>query len=267
MRELLLIIFIINTFHISTNAQNNDRWNAGSGKKLTGSVVSLICFISTPEENWTDTEKKNAVTEIAESESWLIEQAKQYNADVSFKHSIINDGKDLKFSTIEPGKASGNERVDWIYRTIIKLGYKNSKQAYKKLKRSYKADNIHVILMAKGKGRSYSMRYAKGFNKKKYMLEGMINYHMYLNSAPVPIAAVTSHELLHLYGAWDLYTTYAQTSDRQQKATELYPNDIMLRVDHNLNSLEINNLTAWLIGWNHEKEDLFEWFRPTDFRK
>lgn len=120
--------------------------------------------------------------------------------------------------------------------------------------------------MANGVGRPYSMRYAKGLNKKKYFMEGTIVYNRYANGAPIPVPAVIAHEILHLYGAWDLYATYAQTKDRQYKANELYPRDIMLRVDHNINSLSIGSLTAWLIGWNKKQEDIYEWFRPSDFQ-
>ena len=103
--------------------------------------------------------------------------------------------------------------------------------------------------------------------KKKYFFESLILYQEYNNGAPIPIDAVFSHEILHLYGAWDLYKTYSQTYDRQQLASELYPDDIMLRVDHNLNSLKVEQLTAYLIGWSKTKPENFEWFRPGDFAK
>lgn len=266
-KKLSLIILIIQFLCIPVKAQNNDRWVAGSGKQLNGKVVSLICFISTPENPWLISEKEIALAKIDEGEQWLIKQANTYNADLRINHISLNNGKDIKFDVIEPGKASGKERVDWVYRTMEKLGYSNSKQAYRKLKKKHRADNIHVMLLAKGKGRSYSMRFAKGLNKKKYMLEGVIIYNEYLNGAQTPLHAIYAHELLHIYGAWDLYKTYAQSLERQQKATELFPNDIMLRVDHNINPLEINDLTAWLIGWNQSEEEVFEWFRPSDYSK
>jgi len=259
----LLILSIISS---TMQAQNNDRWRAGSLKELSGDVLFLVCFVSTPNDSWKESEKDEILVKLNESENWLKEQANQYDVNIDFKHSLLNNGDDILFDTIEAGMGIGNERVDWVYRVLKRIGYKNSKQAYRIIKRKHKTDNIAVVIMAKAGGTSYSMRYRKGYDKKKYFIEGTIIFDSYSNEAPMPIPAVIAHETLHLAGAWDLYTTYAQTADRQQKAHELYPDDIMLRVDHSLTNINIDKLTAWLIGWNKNQEDIFEWFRPSDYR-
>ncbi len=154
-----------------------------------------------------------------------------------------------------------------VYRVMQKRGYSNSKQAARKLKRKYDTDNLQVLIFTKGNGRPYALRYANGMNKKKYFLEGVLIYNNYLNAGPVPIQSVAAHEMLHIYGAWDLYNTYSQSKDRQEKARNKWPNDIMLRVDHDITLLEINELTAWLIGWSRYYNEEFEWFRPSDYKK
>lgn len=262
----LILIFISSMLMNSLLAQNNDRWSSGSAKQFIGEVVTLVCFISTPDNDWTDEEKSKAIAGIDEGNMWLMKQSEEYNVDLKISNYIINPEDDIKFDTIESGSGSGKERVDWIYQIVQKLGYRNSKQATKKFKKKY-GDNVHMIVMAKMHGRPYAIRYARGLNKKKYFLEGLIIYNEYYPGVPIPIPAIYAHELLHIYGAWDLYKTYAQTGDRQAKATELYPNDIMLRVDHTLMNLNIDKLTAWLIGWNKQEEELFEWFRPSDYSK
>lgn len=264
-QQISLILLSILT--LSMHAQNKDRWQAGSANNLTGNVLFLVCYISTPGDSWDNQEKDEILNKVRDAENWLTSQSEKFSVGISFENVLLNDGKDIIFDTIEPGLASGKERVDWVFRVLKKLGYKNAKQSYRRIKKQYKTDNIVVLIMSKGVGRPYSMRYAKGYSKKKYFMEGAIIYSSYPNGAPIPIAAVIAHELLHLYGAWDLYSTYAQTIERQQKAQELYPNDIMLRVDHNINPLQINNLTAWLIGWNKNQENIFEWFRPSDYKK
>lgn len=261
-----ITLLILSILTLSMQAQNNDRWRAGSAKELKGKVLLLVCFISTPDNSWDSFEKDEILTKLSEAEKWLATQSNKYNINIDFSQGILNNGEDIIFDTIEAGMGIGNERIDWVYRVMKKIGYKNSKQAYRRIKRKYQADNIAVIIMAKGGGTPYSMRYRKGYDKKKYFMEGTIVYNTYSNGAPMPLSAVIAHELLHLYGAWDLYKTYAQTTDRQQKAQELYPNDIMLRVDHSFNNLSIDNLTAWLIGWNKNQEEIFEWFRPSDYR-
>ena len=257
------IIILLIILGVIANGQNNDRWTAGSSKQLTGNVVNLVCFISTTENPWDERNKVIILKEIESSNDWITDQSKYYNISLNISNEVID--KEVVFDKIQAGTGSGNERVDWIYQTMIKLGYRNSKQAYRKLLKKYSADNIQVIVIANENGRPYSMRYAKGMNRKKYFMEGLILYKNYDNGAKLPIEAVTSHELLHLYGAWDLYKTYAQSKDRERKAYELYPNDIMVRVDHSTQNLNIDKLTAWLIGWNTIEPRDFEWFRPKDF--
>ena len=232
-------LLILSTLISSLQAQNRDRWKAGSAYDLSGNVLFLTCYISPPDNIWKKVEKDEMFNKLLEAELWLSTQASQFGVEIDFDNELLNNGEDIIFDTIEPGLGTGKERVDWVSRILKKLGYRNAKQAYRKINRKYNTDNIVVIIMANGVGRPYSMRYAKGLNKKKYFMEGAIVYNRYPNMAPIPVPAVVAHELLHIYGAWDLYATYAQTKERQQKAHELYPNDIMLRVDHNINSLSI----------------------------
>ena len=258
------VVIILFLFQGTLFCQNSDRWTAGSSNQLVGEVVNLVCFISTSEKHWDESKKTEILKDIESANYWIIEQSKNYNISLDIRNELVL--QEVVFNEISSGTGSGYERVDWIYRTMRKLGFKNSKQAFRKLRRKYNAENIQVILIANVNGRPYSMRYAKGINKKKYYLEGIILYENYDNGAKLPVTAVTSHELLHLYGAWDLYQTYAQSKDREQRAQKLYPNDIMLRVDHTTHNLMIDELTAWLIGWNTTEPENFEWFRPKDYR-
>ncbi len=129
-----IVLLII--FHLSSFSQNIDRWTAGSARQLNGEVASLICFISTPNDNWSESEKDSVLRYIKKSDRWLIDQALSYNVKLNISNYILNNGTDIKFDSIEQGTGSGKERVDWIYNTLQKLGYKNSKKAAKKLKKN-----------------------------------------------------------------------------------------------------------------------------------
>jgi len=247
--------------------QNNDRWNAGSAKQLAGEVVTLIAFISTPDNSWNDKDKEAIIEELVEGETWLSEQAHNWGVDLRFKQYLLNNGNDIVFNKIEKLTAKDKRRGSWVYRTLKKLGYRNSKQAYAELKEKYKCDNFQVIVLANKKGHPYAMRYAKGKSKRKKLVEGLIIFPEFENGVQMTVAATHAHELLHLYGAWDLYEHFAQTLDRHQKAQELYPDDIMLKVDYSITNLNVNKLTAWLVGWNQEEEEIFEWFRPSNYSK
>ena len=248
-------------------AQPNDSWKAGSAYQLHGQSNTVYCFIEIADNPWTETEKTASLLALQEAQSWLVQQAESWNVALSFQNHGLTAGEAIVVPAISKGTGSGKERVDWVRQIVRELGYCNAKKAYRKIQKKYGIDNIQLILFAHAEGTSYAMRFAKGMRKKKFLLEGILLYQQYTGGSTMPTAAVIAHELLHLYGAWDLYPTYAQTSDRYAKAIELYPNDIMLRVDFRLETLQIGRLTAWLIGWNEQEEAVFEWFRPADFKR
>jgi hypothetical protein len=71
-----------------------------------------------------------------------------------------------------------------------------------------------------------------------------------------------SHELLHLFGAWDLYYGQSQSRESAARLKELYPYSIMINTGRHKESLEVDELTAWRIGWIEKEEDHFADFSP-----
>ncbi len=256
----LFLLFSLLPFSF-LHAKTGNPKKEGSASHLKGLVVNCMVFISTENNRWTADEKKEVHDQLSMTEEWLINQATEYQVDLSFQQVLLSE-QDISFNSIETGTASGNESVGWANDVMQQLGYKNARQAYRKLSKAHKADNMQLLIFAKADGMSYAMEYKKGMNKKKYLFETCLIYQKYDNGTPPPMPAVIAHEILHLYGGWDLYPTFAQTKDRYEKAKELYPNDIMLRVDHDMASLEIDKLTAWRLGWNMNTEAIFPWFQP-----
>ncbi len=252
---------------LEANCQPADRWQAGSASTLKGETISFFCFLETNENPWTSAEREKTINLLGQSQSWLAEQANSWNVSLTCESVDLLEGETLKIMTIPSGTGSGAERVDWASLVLKHAGFRNAKHAYKKLSKAFQSKNIQLLIFAKEDGISYAMRYAKGMNKKKYFLETMLIYQRYDNGAEMPVEAIIAHETLHLYGAWDLYATYAQSREKQEAATIRYPNDIMLRVGYDMDTLKVDKLTAWLIGWNQTEEREFEWFRPTDFKK
>jgi hypothetical protein len=262
---LLVLIFFLRIFQLY--AQPNDRWHAGSAKDLNGEVLTLYVFLETTANPWTEEEKQVKLNELSIAQQWLITQANSWDVPLEFSTKPLGKAAPLQLENIPTGTGSGSERTDWAMEILKKSGYRNARQAYRKISRQTGFDNIQLIIFTKAGGISYAMRYAKNFRKRKFFMESVLLYQRYDNDAPMPVSAILAHEILHLYGAWDLYTTYAQTADRHQKAQELFPDDIMLRVGYELNHLKVGDLTAWLVGWNNSEQPIFEWFRPADYRQ
>ena len=111
-----------------------------------------------------------------------------------------------------------------------------------------------VLILANKAGNGYAIQYSYEMDKNLYFLERTILYQKYLNDSELASSSI-AHEILHLFGAWDLYETFEQTKDREVKARELFPDDIMLQTSYNINELNIDKLTAWLTGLSSFHED------------
>ena len=263
----MLTVLQIFIFSLPTLGQPDDRWQAGSSKSLKGEVLTLYCFVETRANPWTSDEKQEKLQALQQAQKWLMEQAANWNVGLQFENADLLEESVWDVVDIPTGTGSGTEQVDWIRKATQQAGYSNAKKAFRKLSNRYGTNNMHLLIFAKADGISYAMRYARGMNKKKYQMEGVLIYQRYDNGAEMPTPAIIAHEILHTSGAWDLYATYAQSREKQNKAMELFPDDIMLRVGYDLHNLKADKLTAWLVGWNQTKEDQFEWFRPEDFKK
>ena len=257
---LLIILFFLNC--LSAHGQANDKWRAGSAYSLSGKIYVLTVFIS--ETEWKYEEKVKLYDDIFEAQDWLVKQAKKYGKSINFSGGNYGMDKTIRIDNIPVGTGSGTEPTDLITRVLKKIGYSSPIQFSDWLKKNTDCTNSLVFVIANKQGRGYAMPYSKGMSYDKYFLEGCILYKEFSTDFPLNSASI-AHEFLHLFGAWDLYETFSQTKEHEEKAREIFPDDIMLRNVYDINELKIDKLTAWLIGLSAFSEKWYEWFRPNDY--
>jgi hypothetical protein len=259
--KIYKIILIIITFIPSlVYGQDVGKWRAGSAYRLAGNVYVFTCFVSGPDDQWTPEEKKAMLIKQRESEQWLTQQALKYNVKVFFEGESYGLTDDIKLSEIDRGTSSGRERVDMVSVVLAKIGYSRPLDLYNSLVAKTKCDNVQLLIFIKGQGNGYSMAYSSDMNKEKYFVEGSVLYEKYWNNEDLRPSSI-AHETLHLYGAWDLYKTFEQTQENEDKATQAFPNSIMLKYFDVINDAEVDEVTAWLVGWNTSPKAWYERFR------
>jgi len=244
-------------------AQSLEDWRYGSAYELKGNVYTLSVFISRQGKGgWTDEEKRKVLAKQSEAMSWLKTQALNYGIKVNFEAcGVYGFEEDIKMTTIERGTASGNEPGDWVSRMLYKLGYKSSLDIVKWVHSKTNAQQIQVLIYAKGRGRSYAMSSREGVDKEQHFVEGAIVYEQN-NDGQEMLASTIAHEILHLYGAWDLYQNQYQSSVNDERSRLLFPNSIMRIVSHDINELEVDEVSAWLAGWNPNQKAWYESLNP-----
>ena len=255
----LLVVWFAFAAHLASAAPLENR-AAGSATTLEGSVYAISVFVSTPDAPWDDAAKDRMLARQEIAESWLVRQATEYDVALSFDHGTLGRTSDIVLKHIVQGYGSGDEPVDVVSRILRQAGYSNPSALHGWAARYKQCDHVVVLLYANLTGIGYSMAFAPEMDHDLYFLEGTMLYRAYPGGSEMAAASI-AHEILHLFGAWDLYETFEQTEDRARKATQLFTDDIMRRTSYDIEELEVGGLTAWRVGWHDEPESYFEWFR------
>ncbi len=238
--------------------------NAGSAKELVGDNLIVSIFLEDDESPIDAQAEAEILKHTREAADWLEAEAKRRDKTIQ-----IITGKDSSELVLRH-KYSGTI-TDLNYDDIL-LIMKEMKMGsyYSKIKEKYGDDiNVTIGLFLNKANRSWACPNGLAEPTEDMLLDisepvdfGYLDIficYKYQNTYDIPYNPtpydpyVIAHELLHLYGAIDLY--YESSDEPQYDAMKAdksiivgtyFPNDIMFT--HNEPN-EISDLTAYLIGW------------------
>ena len=245
---------------------NATRYNEayGSAKSLTGKIKVIDIFISDDKKGWSDEDKKLALAKQEYGHRWVQEQARKYNpeSNLEFNVSVIGEEHDIKVKEVFASRTPGGiNLISWI---LPAIGYKSSKSFYDSLMIADSSDNVFVMIFAKKTGRAFSqpLWYKTDRNAERF-LEATIVYTEGYGDEILNIGTIV-HEMLHLFGAWDIYSdkTSGQTYQVQKSAIDVFGNSVMINSHKVITELNIDKLTAWTVGLTNNYMGWFDFFRP-----
>jgi hypothetical protein len=240
----------------------------GSAKSLHGKIKVINCFVSAGKNQWLETEKLDLLNMQVKALDWIKQQGEKRWAvnDITFSVSSFGVTKDIQLDTIMSDKEPSNIGINWIPLVLRKIGYNDATWFRDSIKSRNDQDNLVVIVFAKSKGRSYAQPTNSDNPVYERFTEGAIIYSEYFNNKKLNVGTV-AHEILHLFGAWDLYNSKLQRPEVEQKAWQLFPRSIMLNPHNNIDELVVDQVTAWTIGWLNRYWSWYEFFRPAIDKK
>ncbi len=258
MKKRLLILFILSNITLSLSAQTFSPNKEKIYQSLIGEVYLFSLFIDTEEEDWEEEEINYYYTQLLESEAWLTDQATYYDQVLSFENDYFIDNKQqIYLNDIRRGQSAKRT----VNKALVELGYDDFEDFLEKTNFDFSKNRLKMVFFVKKKDRSHAINY---FSNKdldiaivycKSTYGRMTNHH------------VISHEILHQFGAWDLYNGESQSAEFAEKAIKLYPNSIMINVWRNRDNLEVDELTAWRIGWHYDYQEAFAQFDPNEKKR
>ena len=131
-----------------------------------------------------------------------------------------------------------------------------------------KSEKAYIWLQQRANNRIVKLKFINENNNMDLVLlnipnfgEGFLVYKSYQGIQELP--STIAHEALHAFGALDLYVDpmFAKNKNKKnEQATKLWPKDIMVQVPFNINEAKIDELTAWRIGLQKNKNPKYDYF-------
>lgn len=242
------------------NDTSENSKSVGTAKVLSGKIFVLSVFVAPYSDPWKTAEIEKMKQKVFEAERWLKAQAKRYGKNVEFVNSAFgSDGSFLDDELLL-------KKRDYYYpgQVVLKIGFKNQDAFVEWVKTHTGCPQCIVIVFSNIGARSYASPVNKKNNKsnpKKFNLECCLVYGKYTNGRETRPATI-AHEILHLFGAWDLYELDASDQNRAIKTSEMFANSVMLNSHRDIWETQIDEINAWLVGLKEEGKDWYRWFEP-----
>ncbi len=249
--------------HVGSSFSNT--WNIGSAKKLSGRIYVLEVWLTSPGTSWSKDDMGTMQYRINNALAWLKRTAARYSVDVEFiKGSFHGDGSGVQLDNLPRSYDDCAKMPLLMPRALREIGYADVMQCYNLLTEIGTADNVITLMLINNDGWANANQFSKchaEYHYRDYFLES-VNIFKTDDGEPTTGSTI-AHEILHLFGAWDMYGGQV-TESAGEWANQNYPNEIMLQVSSQLDDLMISPLTAWLVGLSSEYHDWYWKFKRVE---
>ncbi|MCX5675093.1 MAG: hypothetical protein NTX87_08800 [Planctomycetota bacterium] len=223
-------------------ANHASRRNNGSAAVLRGRVLLYHIWAEDAGSSWTAAGQAEVRDRVRAAIGFL-------------NHWAGVHGVDLAFIEETAGRARSGSEIPtdmfadpvWTQRLIESAGAGDGNRFVADLKQRHQADGVLFVIHVNKAASSYHLSFYDGMHPI-YAAERIVCFSSYPDRTPT-CAASYAHEILHAFGAGELYFPFDRTDERATLAKGLFPNDIMCRVDRTIAALNIGPFTAYRIGW------------------
>lgn len=235
----------------------NRQWKkkpTGSAGVLEGKSVVISIFINDGSSKWTSRAKKRVNRKMNVAAKYIGGQAEKYGKNVELVTDIFkNQGLAYTFTTKMKVNDS-NQKQDKLYKKVVK--YINQNIDLDGIRSEYRTDSIGFFLHINKTGVSSTLvHFAEEGEESFYECSSVFTKC----GGQEEGASTYAHELLHQFGARDLYETSLPDGITKSFVTHMerkFPNDIMFstytpdgkQLKYRIKN-EISRVTAYFLGW------------------
>lgn len=232
----------------------------GSAGALRGTTLIVSIFADDDATCWDPSADAGRMAQtlnhLTTAVQWLSAQAKAYGAEAEFVYDwTVNDDLYYEAAFTENLVISGAEeygtQTDYIEKNID----------VQRLIDKYRADNVIYFFYFntdyENEVRPWSLGYASGEDYKTEIVNLYVRFGGEYDAPP----ATYAHEILHTFGAYDLYYSSAAISQNYvDHCAEIGSNDIMYTVNsENVITVELTPLDAYYVGIGPCPAEVGQW--------
>lgn len=229
-------------------------YDLGNCGTLTRNPTLVVLFVDDAESTWNNTLMQHFQNvQIAKAVDWMEQQAAKYGVPLDiqtkFYHGTLDNGGKVYYPSAIAHQPDASD-YDLLETVVANMKEGTGDQFYAKLRRDNGGQDVMFLCMVNKDGLSYARGHADPYSQ---ILEYAV---VYARDTDVPAtdtlhqkthnrASVVAHELLHLFGAEEMYAPEGRNAIAKQK----YLKDVMLWTEGFIVRNEITEFTAYCIGW------------------
>lgn len=229
----------------------------GSVGLITQPTALYSVYLDFEENAWTQEDRQFQAGQLSLALDWLREKGKEYGADLA----ITTQQEDPALAR----QASYDGPIGDGESPLVSEFDQWAQEVCRQLSEESDQERVGVLFFLPATGQSYTVVYKPEYGNDYYYEYSVIfqhRPHTLENQWPGP--AVLAHEILHLFGAVDLYPGQQSLSQElAEQVTQRYPDEIMYTVYQKGKAVSLEEITqqlspftAYRVGLTRDLEDL-----------
>lgn len=239
----------------TTLGEPRSSYGIGSTPYLWGKNILVSVFVTTPDSSFTEKDEQDALAKVKTAVTYIETQAENYGVKAELLYDWSSDSNLKLEETVDfviNEESHFWRRLDREIAQWFSSGFSSED-----LLAEYEAQGIALMVFVNNEGVSY----ANVYDGMDSVQESVVLFTGDYYRPGIPETATSyAHEILHLFGAHDLYEEAEYTAEVTDYIGQHYPHEIMYTVSGSEGAQPIHNIlspiTAYHLGWVDEIEEI-----------